>query len=134
MTTRTAARDAALRRGRALTSSATVLALGATGAVLGVLSRPPAAAAPTARPEAAYSAAVPAPAVPQPKWTVYVTAPAVAPVGRAEPRKGASSAPHAQPSKASKASKGPVLTPVVRPPTAPPKPVKAPPATTSSGS
>jgi hypothetical protein len=122
---RAAARDRLLRRRRALTGGLTVVTLGATGAVAGMLAKPvarrlPVSPALTADPAAAPRAKARA-VVPRPKRTVYVRLPATA------PRRATAPLP---------ATRVPAATVPRAARVAPPAPVRQqqPPATTSSGS
>lgn len=121
MTSRTAARDALLRRASAITSALTVAALTATGGLLGAVAAPAAGTAPTPA-DANLTTATPATAspVPHPRRTVYVRVPvpAVKVPGRT----------------AAKAATAPRPVVPVRRPAVAPKRAPAPPATTSSGS
>lgn len=112
MTSRTAARDAALATARTVSAAVAVLSLTAGGALLGLVSRPrPAAVVP--------AAAAVAPAQPNPKRTVYVRVPApVRPVvGRSV----------VQPPRAARR-------PIVQPPPRAPRRVRTPAVATSRGS
>ena len=110
---RTAARDALIARAWAVASGATVLALGSTGVVVGLLSRPADAPAPA---NVQQPAAAAAPVTPRPRRTIYVRVPAAAP---------------SRPQAATRRDVRPVQ---LRAPAQPPRRVQAPPVSSSSGS
>jgi hypothetical protein len=113
MTSRTALRDSTLRRATTVSSALGVVALAATGGLLGALASPPAASAVPAT--TAVPAASPA-AAPRPKRIVYVRVPIPA---------------------ASSAAKSPVVRrrpAAVRPAPAAPRRAVTAPVTRSSGS